>query len=329
MHGIEVNNLVKRYIVKEGLRRKRVVEALKGISFHVKKGSIHALLGPNGAGKTTTIKILSTLLLPDGGEAKVLGFDVVRDADKVRKVIGVVLDVSKGFYMSLSGYENLVFYGLLKGLPLSDARRRVKEVLEIVGLESMKASNRPYYTYSLGMRARLAFAKVLLTNPEVLLLDEPTLGLDVESARAVRELMQKLAKEGRTILVTGHNMFEIEQIADNVTIINEGRVIAQGTPSELKERVGLIHKVSIKISSGNVRQFVNYLKDSLPIERLSYNTMGNTAHISAYVKAGREHIAQVVFDLARRYDAKILDLSIIEPSLEDTYIAIVKGGGSA
>lgn len=154
MNAIEVKDLKKIYISREGFRRKRFVEALKSITFTVSKGSIHALLGPNGAGKSTTVKILSTILLPDGGRASVLGLDVVSEADEVRKRIGVVLDVSKGFYPSLSGYENLVFYALLKGFSFSDARRRAKEVLDFIGLEQMNASKRPYYTYSLGMRAR-------------------------------------------------------------------------------------------------------------------------------------------------------------------------------
>ncbi len=325
MYGIEVSDLWKRYVTREGFRRRKIVEALRGLSFYVRKSSIHALLGPNGAGKTTTVKILSTLLLPDRGLARVAGFDVVREAKEVRRRIGLVLDVSKGFYMSLSGYENLVFYGLLKGLSFSDARRRAKEVLELVGLEQMGASKRPYYTYSLGMRARLAIAKALLTDPEVLLLDEPTLGLDVESARMVRELMTKLAREGRTLLVTGHNMFEIEQIADEVTIIDKGQLVASGSPKELKERIGLIHKVILKIGGPDVSKFLDSMRSRLRVERIDCEPSGGAESVTMYIAARREDIAQNIFELVKSLDVRLLDISIVEPSLEDTYIAIVRG----
>ncbi len=325
MYGIEVENLRKQYVVREGFRKRRIVEALKGISFRVAKGSVHALLGPNGAGKTTTVRILATLLLPDGGSARVAGFDVVKEANEVRKRIGIVLDVSKGFYMSLSGFENLVFYGLLRGLSLSEARRRAKEVLELVGLEQMGASKRPYYTYSLGMRARLAIAKALLMDPEVLLLDEPTLGLDVESARMVRKLIVDLSREGKTVLVTGHNMYEIEQIASEVTIIDRGTVVASGSPRELKEKLGLLHRVSIRVGGSDRARFVDLLREGLAIERIDVVDEGDALNVSMYVRSRREEVAQTVFDLARKLDVKILDFSIVEPSLEDAYIAIVGG----
>ncbi|MEM1646353.1 MAG: ATP-binding cassette domain-containing protein [Ignisphaera sp.] len=324
MKCIEVIDIKKNYVVKEGLRKNKVIEALRGVTFYVNKGTIHALLGPNGAGKTTTIKVLATLLLPDEGTAKVLGFDVVEEADEVRKRIGVVLDVAKGFYSSLSGYENLVFYGLLKGLSFSYARRRAKEVLELVGIEAMDASKRSYHTYSLGMRARLAMAKALLTDPELLLLDEPTLGLDVESARMIRKLMIELAKEGRTILVTGHNMFEIEQLANHITIIDKGRVIADGTPQELKDRVGLIHKITLNLS-GDVSKFLSVIEDRLSIEKLKVDDLGENKIVVAYARAKRGDIVQSIFDVTKLLNLKILDLSIVEPTLEDVYIAIIRG----
>jgi len=325
VNSIEVVDVWKRYVASEGFRKKRVVEALRGITFYVRKGSVHALLGPNGAGKTTTVRILATLLLPDSGTVRVLGFDVVKQADEIRKRIGVVLDVAKGFYSSLSGYENLVFYGLLKGLSFSDARRRAREVLELVGLEDMGASKRPYHSYSLGMRARLAMAKALLTDPELLLLDEPTLGLDVESARMVRNLMIRLAKDGRTILVTGHNMFEIEQVANYITIINRGQVVADGAPQELKDKVGLIHKITLRIAGNSLDKFVSALRYRLGIEKLELEQAGDTSTVVAYAKARRGDIVQVLFDLVREYNLRVLDLSIMEPTLEDVFIAIVHG----
>ncbi len=325
-YGIEVRGLWKRYIVREGFRRRRVVEALRGISFSVRRGTVHALLGPNGAGKTTTVRILATLLLPDAGEARVMGYDVVREAKMIREHIGVVLDVSKGFYMSLTGYENLVFYALLKGYSLTDARRRAKEVLELVGLEAMGASRRPYYTYSLGMRARLAIAKALLSDPDVLLLDEPTLGLDVESARMVRSLIQELARMGKTILVTGHNMYEIELVSNEVTIINKGRVVASGSPRELKERLGLVYRVALTLHGVRGERFVEELRKSVSVEKFEAIESGDSVSLTLYVRGSRGSIMQAVLEVVQKLNASLRDLSIVEPSLEDAYLAVIAKG---
>jgi ABC-2 type transport system ATP-binding protein len=320
-----VRDLKKFYEVREGFRKRKVVEALRGISFSVGRGEIHAMLGPNGAGKTTTIKILATLLLPDGGEAYVAGFDVVKQADEVRRRVGISLDVSKGFYPSLSGYENLVFYGLLKGFSISYSRRRAKELLELVGLEGMKASYNPYFTYSLGMRAKLSIAKALFSDPEVLLLDEPTLGLDVESARMIRKLITELARDGKTVLITGHNMYEIEEVAQSVTIINNGMVVASGTPEQLKLKFGLLYKVSILLRDVG-KDFIEVVKSSLPLEGMSVEDLGGSLRITMYVRSRREELVQTLLNLLERSNTKVLDISIKEPTLEDVYVGLVGGG---
>lgn len=325
MSTVLVRDLKKFYEVREGFRGRKVVEALRGISFSVSRGEIHAMLGPNGAGKTTTIKILATLLLPDGGEAYVAGFDVVKQADEVRRRVGISLDVSKGFYPSLSGYENLVFYGLLKGFSISYSRRRAKELLELVGLEGMKASHNPYFTYSLGMRAKLSIAKALFSDPEVLLLDEPTLGLDVESARMIRRLITELARDGKTVLITGHNMYEVEEVAQSVTIINNGVVVASGTPEQLKLRFGLLYKVSL-VLKGVGRDFIEVFKDSLPLEGISVEDLGGSLRITMYVKSRREELVQTLLNILERSNTKVLDISIREPTLEDVYVGLVGGG---
>lgn len=325
MSTVLVRDLKKFYEVREGFRKRKVVEALRGISFSVGRGEIHAMLGPNGAGKTTTIKILATLLLPDGGEAYVAGFDVVKQADEVRRRVGISLDVSKGFYPSLSGYENLVFYGLLKGFSISYSRRRAKELLELVGLEGMKASYNPYFTYSLGMRAKLSIAKALFSDPEVLLLDEPTLGLDVESARMIRKLITELARDGKTVLITGHNMYEIEEVAQSVTIINNGMVVASGTPEQLKLKFGLLYKVSILLRDVG-KDFIEVVKSSLPLEGMSVEDLGGSLRITMYVRSRREELVQTLLNLLERSNTKVLDISIKEPTLEDVYVGLVGGG---
>lgn len=328
MRGVIVENLVKSYVSREGFKKKRIVEALRGVSFSASSGEIHALLGPNGAGKTTLIKILATLLLPDSGVAYVEGYNVVSQAGDVRRVIGVVLDVSKGFYTSLTGFENLMFYAMLKGYTYSDAKRRTREVLELVGLWDMGVHNRPYYTYSLGMRARLSIAKALLTDPSVLLLDEPTLGLDVESAKMVRRLIVDLAKEGRTVLITGHNMFEIEQIATSISIINGGKVVASGAPQDLKQRLGLLHKVVIRVE-GRAREFLSRISKTIEISSAVVEELGGVSRITFYAKASREDVIQTVLEALSLVSAKMVDFVFEEPTLEDAYIAVVSGGHSA
>jgi len=328
VRGVIVENLVKSYVSREGFKKKRIVEALRGVSFSASSGEIHALLGPNGAGKTTLIKILATLLLPDSGVAYVEGYNVVSQAGDVRRVIGVVLDVSKGFYTSLTGFENLMFYAMLKGYTYSDAKRRTREVLELVGLWDMGVHNRPYYTYSLGMRARLSIAKALLTDPSVLLLDEPTLGLDVESAKMVRRLIVDLAKEGRTVLITGHNMFEIEQIATSISIINGGKVVASGAPQDLKQRLGLLHKVVIRVE-GRAREFLSRISKTIEISSAVVEELGGVSRITFYAKANREDVIQTVLEALSLVSAKMVDFVFEEPTLEDAYIAVVSGGHSA
>jgi ABC-2 type transport system ATP-binding protein len=328
VRGVIVENLVKSYVSREGFKKKRIVEALRGVSFSASSGEIHALLGPNGAGKTTLIKILATLLLPDSGVAYVEGYNVVSQAGDVRRVIGVVLDVSKGFYTSLTGFENLMFYAMLKGYTYSDAKRRTREVLELVGLWDMGVHNRPYYTYSLGMRARISIAKALLTDPSVLLLDEPTLGLDVESAKMVRRLIVDLAKEGRTVLITGHNMFEIEQIATSISIINGGKIVASGAPQDLKQRLGLLHKVVIRVE-GRAREFLSRLSKTIEISSAVVEELGGVSRITFYAKASREDVIQTVLEALSLVSAKMVDFVFEEPTLEDAYIAVVSGGHSA
>ena len=322
--AVLVEDLYKTYIVREGLRKRRIVEALRGVTFRVRKGTIHALLGPNGAGKTTTLKIIATLLLPDKGRVEVLGHDVAREPDKVRKYLGVVLDVSRGFYLLLSGYENLVFYGLLRGMSIKEARRRARQVLELVGLDKDGAATRPYHTYSLGMRARLAIAKALMTDPEVLLLDEPTLGLDVESARMVRRLLLDLTKEGRTILVTGHNMYEIEQIAHEVTIIHRGRVVVTSPIDSLKSYIGSVYRLYARLALDNAQLFLKKLNERLTVVKEEVNVADEYVDIVLYVKSSREDIVSTIFDLAKQVSIRLLDFSISEPTLEDVYITIME-----
>ncbi len=334
VNAIEAKGLVKNYVTwdRRGFfkRKKRIVKALKGVSFNVIRGEVFGLLGPNGAGKTTTVKIITTLLLPDEGKATVMGYDVVSEAEKVREVIGVTLSVEKGFFWKLTGRENLKYFGMLRGLKGRELDRRVEEVLELVGLKELGASDKLYEEYSLGMKARLALARALLHDPPILILDEPTIGLDPMSARTIRELLVKLAREeDKTVLITTHNMFEAELICDHVAIINDGRIVAYGTIGELKRRAADRLAVEMIIAAphtilGDLEARISKL---IGIRELGLEPLEEgRARLRIVVKPGEEEVI-----IAKSIEAfysngiKVYQVRVHEPTLEDVFILLTKG----
>ncbi len=329
--AVVVEELAKVYVVKRGFFRRRIerVEALRGVSFSVDRGCVYGLLGPNGAGKTTTVKILSTLLLPDRGCAWVLGYSVLDEPARVREVIGVSLSVERGFFWKLTGYENLKYFGMLRGLHGDFLEKRIDYVMDVVGLKKLGGHRKFFEEYSLGMKARLSIARALLHNPEVLILDEPTLGLDPHSARHIRELLVKLAKEeGKSVLITSHNMFEVEMICDRVAIINEGRIIVEGPIPDLKKLVS--KEIPVVIEAWRHGLTSSYLSSILH-ERLgvsvgvSIDDNGLT-RVKALVPVGEEdRFIHMVVDILHSLGAKIRLARTEEPSLEDVFIKLTGG----
>ncbi|ASJ17553.1 daunorubicin ABC transporter ATP-binding protein [Thermococcus chitonophagus] len=315
MKAIEVKNLRKLYPKKIPLPFRKVewFEALKGISFTVKRGELFGLLGPNGAGKTTTIKILTTLLEPTSGEARVLGYDVVKEAREVRKRINLVAEGERTLYWRLTAYENLRYFASIYYVPKREAEERIEELLKMVGLWERR--NDLVMNYSRGMKQRLAIAKALINDPEVLFLDEPTLGLDVQSAIFVRELVKRLVEEeGKTVLLTTHYMHEAEELCDRIAIIDHGRIIALDTPEGLKKLVKDETIVEVRVR--------NYPGDN-PFGLAKVSEENGVTVLRGSLD--EEDIPKLVEFLVRR-NAKVLSVEVKEPTLEDVFIKLTGRG---
>ncbi len=326
--AVVVENLKKRYVTKKrkGILRgeKEVVEALKGISFKIYSGEVVGLLGPNGAGKTTTVKIIATLLIPDEGDAWVYGYHVVREANMVRKHLGVLLSVEKGFYGKLTGRENLEYFGLLYGLKREELRERIDYLMKLLELDKLGAVDRLFEEYSLGMKARLGLARALLRDPPLLLLDEPTLGLDPPSARKIRELVRDLAhKEGKAVLYTTHNMFEAEIVCDRIILINKGRIVAEGTPEQLKSLIPAIRTINMVVKgSDNVEAVLK----SLNINSYKVEKTNGLYHIKINTFKPEELLGELLKKLVSN-GYETISLKIEEPTLEDVFIYFAEKGG--
>jgi ABC-2 type transport system ATP-binding protein len=303
-------------IVVQGLKKSfGAVRALDGIDLVVPEGTVLGLLGPNGAGKTTVVRILTTLLTPDGGHAEVAGFDVVRDAVRLRSAIGLAGQYAAVDEM-LTGRENLELVGRLYHLARGEIRRRAVEILERFDL--VDAADRTVKTYSGGMRRRLDLGASLVGQPRVLFLDEPTTGLDPRSRIALWEVIEQLVDRGTTLLLTTQYLEEADKLADNIAVIDHGRVIAEGTADELKSQVG-----------GDVLELVvarrEQLKDALAA--IASLTCGepqldaDTGTVRVPVRGGTTVLAEAV----RHLDAAgitIADLALHRPTLDDVFLAL-------
>ena len=298
-------------------RRSKEVEAVRAVSFTIEQGELFGLLGPNGAGKTTTIKMLITLLIPTAGSARVLGLDVVKDAREVRKRIGYVFGGERGVYERLSGYDNLRYFAELYGVPPKLQKPRIEELLELVGLKGREHERAE--GYSRGMKQRLHVARGLLHDPEVLFLDEPTIGLDPVGARELRSTIASLTAAGKTILLTTHYMFEADALCDRIAVISKGKIVAEGTPADLKRGVG----------QGSVLEVEVYGVDEETIERV--RRLGGVLAVSVeereqaqvLVVQTRTEVELTSAILGNLNGGQVGRISQREPTLEDAYVALV------
>jgi ABC-2 type transport system ATP-binding protein len=305
--SVTAENLVKTFDKGE-------VRALDNLSLDVEEGTVLGVLGPNGAGKTTTVRILSTLLRPDSGHATVAGIDVVKNPEKVREVIGL-----SGQYAAvdeiLTGYDNLVMFGELYHLGKKNAVLRANELLERFGLT--EAAKRPIKTYSGGMRRRLDLAASLIVKPKVLFLDEPTTGLDPRGRQEMWGVIQELVKGGVTLLLTTQYLEEADQLADEIAVIDTGKVIARGTSDALKKEVGG-ERLEVVVES----QFISETMKIVAAVSGNNPTLDEGIRmISAPVSTGSKALFEVLKSLD---DAGIhaLDVGLKRPSLDDVFLAL-------
>src|SRR5256712_3314492 len=324
MDPIEVHSLSRKFTVKEGAafrKTSKTVTALEGVSFSVKKGEIFGLLGPNGAGKTTTIKTICTLLQPTSGEVRVNGHDVVKESQQARQDLGVMLTGDRTLYWKLSGRENLEYFAALYHMNRDQAKKRIQYLLKLVGLDERQDTL--VENYSTGMRIRLSFIKGILHEPPVILLDEPTMSLDPQSARLIREIIQDLRRKGHAIVLTTHYMEEADQLSDRVAIIDQGRIIALAPPAELKESV--MKSETIDIEARNI--------DPRTVEKLK--GVANISEVASFVEDASSMKGVIKIHATDAKDAipemlgvlvkggvEISNVKVAEPTLEDVFISL-------
>jgi len=315
VHLCKVFNVTKGF-----LRRTRTrIIAVKDVSFEVDYGELFGLVGPNGAGKTTTIKMLTTMLIPTSGNATVLGYNVQKDITRVREKIGIVLGGERGLYTRVSAIDNLRYFADLYGVPPTIRDKRVKELLQFMGLWE-RARDR-VETYSKGMKQRLHLARGLINDPQLIFLDEPTIGLDPEIAKDTRSMIRDLVRKGKTILLTTHYMFEADELCKRIAVIRGGEIVALDTPSGLKKYVMDTSVVEIE-GFGITDKEVAKFREIPEVLAVSADLSENKQVLKIQTPKGSEIISEAQEILK---NSRIYDLKTKEPTLEDAYLRLVEG----
>ena len=321
MNAIEVNNLRRVFKTTMGVikRTTKEVVAVDGVSFDIHEGELYGLLGPNGAGKTTTVKMLTTLLIPTAGSAKIKGFDVVRDAGRVRSSIGFVFGGERGLYWRLSGLDNLRYFASLYYVDPDAAKKRIDELLDLVGLKGREKEK--VEGYSRGMRQRLHIARALLHDPEVLFLDEPTIGLDPVGARELRQAVRNLQDANKTILLTTHYMFEADALCQRIAVINHGKIVALDTPENLKKSVLDLSVVEIELF-GIPPEIIEKVRELDFVDNVAVESRDQRQVMMVHTPKGPEAIPAL---MAQLNGLKVGRIITREPTLEDAYVRLVGG----
>jgi ABC-2 type transport system ATP-binding protein len=292
--------------------------AVDGIDLVVEPGEIFGLLGPNGAGKTTTMKMLATLLIPTSGTIRVLGIDPLERPREVRARLGAMLSGERSLYWKLTGRENLEYFAALYHVPPGETKARIAAVLTAVKL----ADRAEDYVerYSTGMRQRLALARALLPDPPLVVLDEPTVGLDPQSSRDLRDRVRELKAQGRTVLLTTHYMEEADQLCDRVAIIDHGRIVALDTPAALKRTIRAEEVVHLEIGvDGDDTAVIDRLRQSATVARSERSN--GTLNVTAHCASARDFVP-AAFDAVRSTGATIRHVEVVPVTLEDVFLAL-------
>jgi len=317
MYEIEVKNLTRVYKSSKGIIKKTSIEkeALKGISLNVGKGECFGILGPNGAGKTTLIKILSTLLTPTSGEALVFGRNVVGYEKAIRKRINIVFGGERSLYWRLSARQNLVYFASLYNMGKKESDERIEKLLELVDLTEV--ADQRVETYSKGMKQRLQIIRGLINDPDIIFLDEPTIGLDPLASIKLRNIICDLKKKEKTIILTTHYMAEADELCDRIMIINKGKIIKEGTSSEIKK--SLPRKNVLRIFLDRTDKNIDTLTRN-NIEFISNEDELELKHICS--GDGIRYLNEVNNIVG---ETAILNFSLSKITLEEAYLEIVGG----
>jgi ABC-2 type transport system ATP-binding protein len=311
-YAVEISGLKKSFSDKEGF-----TWALKGIDLKIKKNQIFGLLGPNGAGKTTLIYILSNLILPTSGSAKVLGYDVVNDGDEIRKRSGICLG-GTFFYWDMNPREILEYYGRLYGIERGRRRRNIDNLINELGIK--KFEKKTFSHLSTGMRQRVAVAKSIVNDPEILFLDEPTAGLDVEVSIDVRNFIMDLIKEREmTVILTSHHLSEVEQMCKRTAIINKGGLVVEGDIRQIKSDVKIPDVIRLYLSDYSKLDFVKSIPGVI--------NFGVSDGLFISVDSGLKRIESIINEFKKK-KINITDLEIKKATLEEVFLSIVGRSGN-
>jgi ABC-2 type transport system ATP-binding protein len=330
-YAIETNKLTKIFPMREeeevGKKKKVMRTVVDSVTINIPQGQFLGLLGPNGAGKTTFIKMLVTLLLPTSGSATVNSFDILKQSAKVRASVGHMHGETGGrsLYWRLTGRDNLRFFSFMQDVPQDVSKMRIQALLDYFGLS--KDADREVRQYSTGMKVRLMLARTLLHNPPILLLDEPTIGLDAEGALETRDFLKILNKElGKTILFTSHIMSEVEQLCERIIVINNGRIIADTTPDELRFLTRDVRSVEIKTLDGRLEKVSDILRTKVSCVQGVTNkeSHGNFSTIIVTINCDETEAIPLIGNTLTGEGIKVMGLQAVEPSLEEAFIRLVK-----
>lgn len=301
-------------ISKEFSYKKERVQALDDVGIKIGEKEIFGLLGPNGAGKTTLINVLSTLILPTKGTANILGFDLLKGTNEIRESIGLCYGGSR-FQWDFSPVEILNYYAMLFGIPSSKRREKIQSLIKDLEIENF--ANKKYYMLSTGMKQKVAIAKSLLNDPQIVFMDEPTIGLDVDIAIDVRNYLRRLVQErGVTMLLTSHNMHEVEVMCKNIALINKGKIIEEGNIKEIKKRLKFPDTIYIQANNQNL----DFIKSIKGVGRVSRSELGIFIETHETQK-----VLDSLLDELRKRKIKLEDIEIRKATLEDAFLKIVGG----